>query len=260
MKIQLFKKDNRLYLQMPEDVQLNGDIELFELKEGYYLIATLPSLNEPAKPPVPQIATNELTNHEQDLLKKLLSVRFEKRTPMHFDSALGEEEKRALSGLLARKALTIFKSQKYPEGVYNINDQYYALARKNMPLEKLPHQAFVEPQSGATGITLDALNAKGYAIILDNQQAYAVSEELRKQNRKSSVTGIKGFDGKFYLVSAPYFQTMSQKILDALIEPMTLEKLTTALGAELQGIKAVSSILAERGDIIEKRKDVYCRV
>ncbi len=258
MKVSLFKKDNRMYLQLPEDFVHDGELELFALKPGFYLLSTsLGPKAVPSSDSKPPVQEDSLLPQEIALLKKLLSVRFEKRTPVHFKTSLSNEEQNHIAQLLAKKRISIFKSQKYPDGVYNIADSVYSLMQKKA-LDELPPRAFADPHVPSSNI-LDTISTKGYAVI-EPKDAYAVSEQIRKNpNDKKSITGIKSFDGKFYVVNGNFFMNVSSKIISILDKPMTIDQISQLVGAEPLGVRAVLTILAERGDVMEKRKDVFSR-
>ena len=119
----IIKSKGKAYLLLPSEFVQEEEIELFQLKEGYYLLSVPLHKKEVVKTKIEE--KKELGEEEKRVLQKMLGIRFEGRTPPSIEKQLGEAEKIVLKNLLEKNIVNIFKSKKYPDGVYNIKDSVY---------------------------------------------------------------------------------------------------------------------------------------
>lgn len=240
-KVRILKRNGKSYLELPPEAAGYGELELFHLREGYYLIS-LP-LGE-----MPQ-GKGLLDDSEKMLLKKLLSIRFEKRTPPYVSKAFSEGEMAKLKELERRKLVNVFRSKKYADGVYNISDKVYTLLHQKKEQPSEPKEDETTP-----------LKSQGFQILTDKNQAYRLSQSLSQEMREGTVFGVKGFDNKFYIVTREYLDRAQSAISDVLkgdMEPVTIASLARL---DNDGCIAVLRLMAEKGDIIEKKKGVFAPV
>lgn len=254
MKVRIIKKDDKCYVQLPQELMQNEEVEIFSLRDGYYLLSV--SLqNAPqtlAGKQTDEFKKQEtgstLTEEEREILKKLTSVKFENRTPAHVAKNFSEKEKQVLTNMEKKGYLNVFRGGKYKEtGVYSISDRIFQLMN--------------EPQKPASSTSnpseLRELFKKGHMILEGTQQAYQISEILRKERKNNDVFGVKGFDNKYYIVTREYFTEMVFKIKNTLKGEMTTSAIAKACKTEEQGCRAVLLLMAEKGDALEKKKDVF---
>lgn len=244
VKVRVFRKQNRYYVELPENLTPNGEMELFELRDGYFLLTN--SLD-----PSPTEKTEDKsllpTEQEKQVLQKLLSIRFNQRTPDTVSKTFTTEEKNLLAQMEKKKFINIYKGKKYKNGVYNIHNKIYPLLR--------------QPQTKTNSTTSSSeLNNKGYMIIKDKREAYTLSEKLKKEMKAGSVKGVKGFDNTFYVVTAPYYAKASAAILGVLKEDMTVDSIASKTKMESEACRAVLTLLAENGEVIERKKNTFTMV
>lgn len=240
-KVRILKRNDKAYIELPKEMGSYEEMELFQLKQGYYLLSI----------PLGRSADRrQINDTEKAVLKKLLSIRFEKRTPAYVAKALSESEKLVLKELERRGFVNVFKGKKYTQGVYNIKDYIYPI------LTKQPQRKKQEPQPDAYGL----LRSQGFLILGDRNQAFQLSQSLNKEMKSGSVIGVKGFDGKFYAVTRSYLSKAQASISSVLTEDMDAPSIASAAKLEQDGCTAVLRLMAEKGEIVEKKKGVFAPV
>jgi hypothetical protein len=250
---ELIKKDNKCFIELPAEFMDYDEIELFSLREGYYLLSV--------QLPVPGSQKSEdLTKKDQLapsadeilVLKKLQAIRFENRTPDHVNKVLSDPEKILLKEMGGKSWIRIFRGKKYKNGVYSISDKVYPLIQAKQTKKEEPKL------KGDPNYSL--LLTQGYLIIRDQKDAKLLSEKLKTEMKSGSVKGIKGFDGAFYVVRKDYFSKASKSILDVLSEESDVASITQNTKLAPEAVAAVLHHLAESGDIIEKKRGVYVAI
>lgn len=235
MERRVLKKDGKCYVELPSDFSQHESLELFPLRSGFYLL-TLP-LSKKSKP--------HLTEEEKSVLRKLSRIKFEKRIPPYVEKALNPEEKQILSTLLTKGYVNLFKSKKYRYGVYNIRDSVYPL---------LTSRSNTRTQGTDTPFL-----SQGYAVIDNARFASQISDQLRKQGKSKTVVGVKGFDGRFYMVTKSYFSKTAPIVLKALSQPKSSDSVAKLCQLPSSACLAILRVLSEEGDVVEKRKGIFVR-
>ena len=240
-KIRILRRNDRAYIELPGEMADYGELELFQLKEGYYLLSVPLGSRAESK--------RQINDTEKAVLRKLLSIRFEKRTPAYVAKVLSESERLVLKELERKGFVNVFRGKKYVHGVYNIRDSIYPLLTRKA--QKKQEQRFD---------VFSLLKSQGYVIMNDRNQAYRLSQQLNREMKSGSVVGVKGFDGKFYIVTDSYLSKAQSSIASVLKEDMDAPSIASAAKLEEEGCMAVLRLMAERGEIIEKKKGVFAPV
>jgi hypothetical protein len=262
--VRVLRRQEKAYIELPSDMAGHDELELFMLKEGYYLI-TVP-LGERAPSPRPNAETGRVSEAEIGIMKKLLSIRFENRTPEYVGKALSESEMKTLQGLEQKGMVNVFRGNKYKDGVYNVSDHIYPLLQKSQAAQSKDAAAEPKPQAaGARGPppvspTGAMLHSQGFIIIQDKREAMMLSEGLGPQMKSGAVVGVKGFDGKFYIVTREYYARARGSIEAILKDQMDAPSVASAAKLDPEGCLAVLRLMAENGDLIEKKKGVFAPV
>ncbi len=237
VRVRVLKKEDRSYILLPDGLKSLEEVEVFHLRDGYYMLSA--PLDEKAEKRKPG---------EKEVLLKLLSVKFGNRTPAYIEKVFSPEEKQVLRILEKKKMVNVFKSKKYRNGVYNVNDKAYLLVRgKRQASGKKPDAP------------LDVLK-KGFAVIKNKNDARKFAGQLSSEMRKGAVKGMKGFDGNFYLATSSYYKKASPLITKVLDRPLSAEKIADAAGLEEDGCIAVLMMMSENGEVIEKKRGVFALV
>ncbi|MBD3210951.1 hypothetical protein GF318_06250 [Candidatus Micrarchaeota archaeon] len=243
-RVRILKRNGKAYVELPPGLPDCDELEIYPLKEGYYLIS-LPLGRAVTRP------KKGLSENDRQVLRKLLSIRFEKRTPAYVSKALSEQEKQILRDLERRGHVNVFRGKKYRDGVYNINDKTYPLLKNRPPPSK-------PVQRNSDSFTL--LKTQGYVVIPDRREAYSLSQKLKQDLKTGSVIGIRGFDGKFYAVTKQFLEKAEKAIAAALKEEMDISSIAETAKLNRDGCMAVLRIMAENGEVIEKKKGVFAPV
>ena len=258
MKIRILKRNEKAYIELPSEMVGQEELELFQLKEGYYLLS-MPLGQQSRAPPQ---AKSGLGDHEKLVLKKLLSIRFEKRTPAFVSKELSAQELEVLKELEKKGLVNVFRGDKYKDGVYNIRDSIYPILSG-----KEEAKGSVQPKTTAPSQTgqpysdsFSLLNSRGYMIIQDKNEARMLSERLNSDMKSGAVVGVKGFDGKFYIVTRGYFTKAQETIGSVLKEDMDAPSIANAAKLEPDGCLAVLRLMAEAGEIIEKKRGIFAPI
>ena len=240
VRVRVIRRGDRSYILLPEELKSLEEIEVFHLRDNYYLLSA--PLSKKPETPKPT---------EEAVLLKLLSIKFGNRTPAYIEKVFTPEEKSVLKLLEKKKMVNVFRGEKYKEGVYNVKDSAYALVKGKM---KKPASAGRRPSP------YNELKTRGFAVIDDKNTARRFAEQLNDEMRKGSVKGVKGFDGKFYIATSSYLKKASLAIAKILKEPMGIEKIAGTANLDENGCRAAILFMSENGEIIEKKKGVFAPV
>ena len=205
---------------------------------------------------------------EVELVNKLLSMKFSDRTPEYVNKQLNSSEKKILSGLIEKKAINVFKSQKYKEGVYNIKDKTYEMIREIQKqgkekevkevAEKKIEKKEIEEAEEIEKDPLKRLEKKGYAVIEYESEAKRISEEIISKGKKREIIGIRGFDKKYYVLKSSFFIKSQPKIKNVLrAGKTTIDQISDETGLDKQACTGILALMNENGEVIEKRKGVF---
>lgn len=76
----------------------------------------------------------------------------------------------------------------------------------------------------------------------------------------SRVKGIRGFDGRFYVTTTDFLYASHEKVKSALEKKkeMYVQELSHEANIEPDAVLAVMHILAEGGEVIEKKRGLFC--
>ncbi|MBU0591200.1 hypothetical protein KKF81_01970 [Candidatus Micrarchaeota archaeon] len=286
-KVRVLKKNDKAYIELPQEAVCYDELELFQLKEGYYLLSVplgengaraSTNVNQSITP-----ANSTINENEKAVLKKLISIKFEKRVPPYVNQVFSEAEMATLSQLEKKKLINIFKSKKYMDGVYNISDSIYPLitgkpspqkpeqrsqstqqsyqqsSKQQISAQKQTSSQTPSRHSSKSG-PVSVLNSNGFVILNSKNEAFDISQILIKEMKSGAVIGVKGFDGKFYLVTADYLEKARAAIVSVLKTAMGWKEISESANLDPDGCMAILRILSENGDIIEKKKGVFAQI
>ncbi|MFH1785560.1 MAG: hypothetical protein ABH842_03960 [Candidatus Micrarchaeota archaeon] len=241
VKTRIIKKQDKSYIELPSEMAKYDEVEIFSLKEGYYLISV--PLGE-----THGSTSSTINEREKAVLKKLLSIKFENRTPPHISKVLDDDERNVLEDLGKKGLVNLFKGRKYVDGVYSIPTSTYTLVSGQ---SQQPNQP-IGP--------IAVLNSRGFLIVNDKREAHTLSEKLSQEMKKGAFLGVKGFDNKFYIVSRDYFTSARVRIIDFLKQDSDIQSIVSTTKLDSDGCNAVLKIMAENGEIIEKKRGLYASV
>lgn len=249
MKISIINKNGKSYIELPEDFNGAEDVELSRARDGLFVITFQKKIQQ---------SENSISDQERAVLQKLLLVKFEKRTPVYATSTFTDIEQRILKEMERKKFVNVFYGGKYKAtGVFNINDRIYPLIAEKKIENKKPLPTPEPIQTPSPINPFDSISRNGYVIIQNERDAFNFSENLKKQGKQSTVYGLKGFDGKFYVAGRSYFEKFSELIKTNLKEDANASELALKCKTEPEGCTVILYLLSERGEVIEKRKGLF---
>lgn len=262
--MRIIKKDGKSYIQLPDEFSEVEDAELFRLKDGYYLLSV--SLGKPvAKPDIkPKTGGGYQipTDAEKNVLKRLLSIKFQNRTPEYVDRVLSDDEKKVLRELEEKRFINVFRGRKYPDGVYNINDKIYATLYGKKTVKQTAKEIAkpaVPPVKKETGSPAEILDRRGYTVG-SSKDLKEIIEKNKSAIKSGRIKGLKGFDGRFYIARMDYISRMSPLVIKQLDQEREINEIARNLNVEPDAVRTILHLLAEAGDVIEKRKGVYAAI
>jgi hypothetical protein len=275
-KARIIKKQERCFIELPAEFMGVDEAEVFLLRDGYYLVslplescvASLGSGEKTSESMGTKAKSQDISSDEIIVLQKLQSIKFNERTPANVAKALTGNEIPILRSLEQKGLANLFKGNKYPDGVYNINDSVYPALRNPKNEEKSVAQRneatpAIKPssnQSTPQNPLYSILISKGFLVLRDSNEARSLSETLKADMKQGTVVGVKGFDGSFYVVTREFFERASKSVLKAIGKEADIKTISENSKLETDAVLAVLHHLAESGDVIEKKKGIYAAV
>jgi predicted GNAT family acetyltransferase len=206
-----------------------------------------------------------LSKEEEELLKKLLKIKFEERSLKRVSEELTKEELCMVKKMLEKRLVSIYRKGKYAKegGVINIKDEVYPLLFKR---EKKEHHENKESANNNEKNSekkinyLAFLREKGYVVVKRKEDIQIVSDELRKRGLAKKVKGVVGFDGNLYLCTLSFLEKMEVAIKRLLKrqKEIDLKRMLKKDEMKYEAYKTALTLLLEKGEIIEKERDVFC--
>ncbi|MFH8119664.1 MAG: hypothetical protein QXS37_02575 [Candidatus Aenigmatarchaeota archaeon] len=273
----VIKVGNRLAIVLPEEVEKDLGITLNSP------ISILTSLNK-------IILQVEISKVEMEVLKRLLSLKFNERTEEKVNENFTAAQKKIIKDLLKRKVITLYKG-KYEKPVYNIPDKIYnilvkfGMVSKKSKIEKeegikekgekreeiekekekkeKEKKEEKEKREESVEDKFKRLTKAGYLVIEDEEEAKEISKILKEKIKKKIISasefkGIRGFDKKYYIVRKKLIENYYEKIINLLKEKeRSAEEIRKLLKVDADLVSSLLAILNEDGEIIEKKKGIF---
>jgi len=250
VKVQKTKAGVELSGSLPPEIANAASLEVFPLRDGIYLVSIKGALGA-------QHAPGPLSEQERGLVKKLLAIRFEKRTPSEVDRTLSGEEKATLASLMEKKVVNVFRSGKYENGVYNVSDTVFGQARDAMPAHAAEAGAPSATGTAQRAAARDPLS-RGWLVLENEGDARQLSGAVAERIKAGEVAGLRSFDRKYYFIRKDFAVAHQPKIMSALEKgDKTAEELVRVLGLPAEACLAILLHMAEEGELLEKSKGKF---
>jgi len=258
VKVQKTKMGAELLGSLPVEIANSASIEIFPLRDGMYLLSVKGAIDRPK-------VSGPLSEQERALVKKLLAIKFERRTPADVDGTLSGQEKATLASLMAKNVVNVFRSGKYENGVYNVSDAIFGHALDALPksapdsadgkgIAPMPQRA---SETTAQQQAHDPLS-RGYLVLENEGDARALSGAFAEKIKAGEVSGLRAFDRKYYFIKKAFAQQWQPKI-QALLEKgdKTAEEVAREIGLNAEGCRAILLHMSEDGELLEKSKGKF---
>ncbi len=206
----------------------------------------------------------EPSQEEIAVLKKLDTVRYGKRDRATVSALLTGREKEILKKLEDSRMVTLFWNGKENKELYGISRGIYD--RFLMRKKERPQQQGQQRQryrilvsSGAENDEeIKALEENGFVVLLTEAEAARLSLALEESVRRGIVIGTRAFNKKFYIVAREFFNRNLSGIIKTLRSgDRRVQDLASEMGISDDAAKACLSLLAESGEVREKKRDLF---
>jgi len=231
VKVKIIRSKNRFFIEIPFDIAKElKNAEIFKLKKGYYLIASINKFDTEFK----DESKEELIKKHFDLLWEVSILPYQKRTINYIRKVLGEKQARTLYMLRDKGILRIWKKGKM-EKIGFPNELY----------KKLKERTFENPNVDIS---------KGYIIVDQN----SLNKLIKKEPKLTKFIVVSSFEGKVYMIDKNLFTKLSPKVIKLLKKgAMHVEEVASALNIDEGLANVVLRVLAEKGELVEIKKGVF---
>jgi len=102
------------------------------------------------------------------------------------------------------------------------------------------------------------LEAKGYLVVENENEAKRISQSLERKIKNGEVFGVRGFDKKFYILSRQFYSAFFPRIAKAIGgKQLSASEIAESLKLSEPACAALLQMMKESGELIEKRKGAY---
>ncbi|MBN2478107.1 hypothetical protein JXB01_02335 [Candidatus Micrarchaeota archaeon] len=242
----LIKKGGKTYIRLPDELSEFESLEVFKLREGYYLISAPPAKQK-------EKSGEKISEDEMSIIGRLMSIKFEKRNPAYISKMFTKKENEILGRMIKQKIVNVFYGRKYKKtGVYTISDRVFEAWKK--------HNTEKTKKPDRREENYSPLFSNGYMIFENEDEAKKVSEKFKILMQKKQIMGTRGFDEKFYIITQGFYLANMKILKTKLKEPSTIQEIAGAMNNSEEGALALFRVLCEKGEAIENRKDVFSLV
>lgn len=254
----------------PGELASSQSLELSFLKSGFYLLSIKGAIEQQGATQRGQAnagahAHGGLPEQEKELIRKLLSIRFESRTPAAVSKTLSKSEKEILERLMQKKLVHVFHGGKYEkEGVYNVSDFAFNSVREPQsaaPLSSPPsspqparHSQPLSPSSP------EHLESQGWMVLENDSDARNFGNSFPEKVKSGAVRGVRAFDRRFYFVTREFYDEWEEKVRSALSKSeKTGEEIAAELGMRPEGCRALLLHLCDSGEAMERHRGKFSK-
>jgi hypothetical protein len=246
----------------------DDELDFFKFSENAFLvakkedIAALLSKNAPKND-----EKNKLSNEEIAVLKKLDTLRYNMRSKQNVEKILNNDERKILYGLMKKNIVKVFTNEGKQE-LYSISKDVYDkfLMRKKEgekkiaegPKKEINSSLEIKEKYGIEHEDVKKLEEKGYVVLQTEAEAASISIALEESIKQGFVIGIRSFNKKFYIMLRSFFDKYAPQIIKILGGgEAKVEDIARMLGIEEEAARGILYLLAESGDVSEKKKDLF---
>jgi len=283
LMVKVYKQKDKLVIYLPFDVvdafklKENDEVDFFRYSQNAYLFAKKSDVanilmgkqqqapeqqKTYARPPA------QLSEDEIRVLRKLDTLRYNMRSREAVSKMLNDDEEKILEQLEKKNAVSLFKDSKGNE-LYSISKSVYDnfLMRKKQPqgaAKPVQQPVQYKQAEGYSHIAAEEnenvkeLESKGFVVIASEAEASSLSLALEESVRQGLVLGTRAFNKKFYIVMRQFFDRYGSKFLKELEKgEARVSDIAAKYNVDEDGARAILYLLAESGDVSEKRKDLF---
>ncbi len=273
--MKVFKQNNKLAVYLSPEaakelgIEENDDVDFFKYSDKAFLfmkkseVANLLAGITSVPQPVIQRGGDYIGVEEIAVLKKLDTIRYPQRTLEKINDILNAQEKALLQQLIRKKAVNPFKKGNVE--LYGISKSIY----DKFLMRKKPSQGEASPSvqskpiermhiEGPYAPLIRSLEERGYLVVQTEAEAGGVSLALEDRIRHGKVLGTRSFNKRFYIVTRQFFDQHNPAIIKAMREGASkVAEIADKARMPEEGSRAILYLLAENGDVRERRKDSF---
>ena len=258
-EVGFFKAENRSFLFLK-----NSDI--VSMLQGPAKSDETAKAQKPAAPfpTSPSVAMQYQPSPEElGVLRKMDTIRYENRTAENTLKILNESEKKVFQRLITNGAVARFKGKDGKDHYSIPKNIYDRFLMRKKPLDKEEPYNFIVPKvpKNPEDENIVELQKNGFLVLQTEAEASKVSLLLEQSIRHGQVLGTRSFskNREFYILMRSYFDKHAQSILKMLREKSyRVSDIAKELEMSEDGARGILCILAENGDVMEKKKEVFC--
>ncbi len=290
-------KDRLMVTLPPEMIKELGlsegdELEFFKVNSTAFLASKgaskvpEPAQAQPQRQPqgTGRLDRMELSEDEIGVLRKLDTIRYPMRSMESMEKLLTSQDKSVLDKLIKKGVVTIFKGASN-QPLYSISKIIYDrfLMRKKpvqarntpepiavkavehkvdrpaKPIQFRARPGEIKIKAGFGNPNVEILEEHGFIVLQTETEASSLSLALEESIRQGFVIGTRAFNKRFYIVLRSFFDRYGIESMRAIREGANrVEQISEKVGLDdPEGVRAVMYLLAEAGDVSEKRKDYF---
>jgi hypothetical protein len=226
-----------------------SDFEIIKIKPGIILFSEKEFSAPQAKASEAPKQDISKIEPEARILALLQEKKLSERVEGKFEKFLSQKEAEQFREMLKEGRVFAFKlSDKYKKPVYKIAPFKKKESEKNTT-ENKPVDEY-------------CLEKDGLLVCSDKKKAEILSFELKDLIKSGQISGIKSFDGNYYIIETDLLQKYAPLVLEIIRanKAIALEEIAKKAAISVILAKIACEFLKEDGEIIEKKRGQYSYV
>lgn len=159
-----------------------------------------------------------------------------------------------------RKTSGVSENDEYE--FFELSKGFFILASKKLVGENVKKEALAEIMKLAKPEEKTPIKQSesdfSFAILTDAELSQR-KQFFEEGIKKGELIGVKSFDGKNYIASKKFFDFACKKILK-MTSSFNTENAAKELNISIDGLKTALMILKDKGEVIEKKKNLFSLV
>lgn len=159
-----------------------------------------------------------------------------------------------------RKSSGISENDEYE--FFELEKGFFALASKKIVGDKMKEEALslLKPSEKERNEEKKEVKTADFSFAILTDQELSLRKQFFEEGiKKGELIGVKSFDGKNYIASKKFFDFACRKIFK-LTSSFSTENAAKELNISIDGLKTALMILKDKGEVIEKKKNLFSLV
>lgn len=272
----IYKKGSNFQLSLLDSnaaklgLKPQAEYELIEITNGVFALVERKSIDTKFKA------------IDEKIFSLLKRKKLAERVEGKFEKFLNSAELKRFQELIKQGRIIPFKlSEKYKKAVYKTPEEIKELEEKERAekvqtqkqqlakpylLQPMQRASIAEPASAhLKPVVLPRFDqAKqfekhDYAIIKDEVAAKELSSRLSSEIKRKEVLGLRTFDGEYCVIKKDLYDKYAPVILKYIKDnsPINANRIALDLRIDKPLVKIICELLREKGEILERRRELY---